>query len=341
MMKNLCFAALILAGCVVDERVEVTTQAQLGDDDDDKCNDLVCPGNSDLLGLLGPYELDGTGVQLNSRGFRLAKVTKGFGLGAETLADFQVIGAKPVAHNANGVTLAGPNLIGVTLHMEHQSGGIFKFVIEDYLSNGVPFYAGGASQIDGFYIRYTEPDSDVRKELCPYAELDLGLEGTWAVFWKGDRIEPKSGQIFASNVGVGPWFNLSCAGQADVKMLREKQGGAVNPLGPVKQRQATLNMFTASYCGPGGGRFTQLGELIQWSNLAGTSQIDVGTTPAAMAVPTYEAIWKSSGAVCLNLPRLWERNDVVCTNGHPVIPYCTAEQIASWSLSGDLLSRGE
>lgn len=323
MMNRWCLAALVLGGCAVDETTSVSAWSQ----EIDGCDPLVCPGNSDLLGLLGPYELDATGVVSSSRGWHIAGMKLGDG---QTVQDLRVVGASLSATYAHGVA-AGADLIGLTLTLEHKSAQSIDMVAQFKIASAptmVPYYAGGPPEIEGFHVTY---DTGLGpKELCPYAGVDQGVASDWAVFWKGDRYDPDTGRIFASNSAVDTWFNISCAGEAPIKMLRARTGGAVASGSPVDQRQATLNMFTASYCGPG-RRYTKLGQSLTWSDLSGPSEI--GT------VSSYEAVWAAGGAVCLDTPRLVDRKAIDCE-----IPTCTPstptspDMIEKWQGYGWLLS---
>jgi hypothetical protein len=332
MKKILCLVALVFGGCGVEELGGEElggeelggeglggVSAQLGAD----CDPLVCPGNSDLLAVLGFYELDATGAKSSPRGFRIASMTHN----GSPVTQLEVPGARLQATTAAGV-ISGPNLIGLKLTVKHKSGKAFDLLIDDYLTSKVPYYAGGSPDIEGYHILYGEAGEHITKEPCPYETyVDGSVSGSWAVFWKGDRYDPDTGEIFASNAQVGPWFNISCAGEAAIKMLRTRTGGAVAPLGAVAQRQATLNMFTASYCGPTGQRYTKLGQAIAWSDLSGPSQ--------AGAVESYEAVWSETGAVCLDVPRLFDPAEIPC---YAAIPRCTAADIGGWAQLGWLLS---
>ncbi len=333
-MKNsLCVVALVLVGCAAGEPGVEIVAAQLGSDD---CELLNCPGNSNLMGVLAPYELHETGAEFSSRQLRISGMWR-YG---QPVTAIEVLGASLRATTGLG-TLQGGGLIGLRMRLEHESGQMFELRIDSYLTAKVPYYnyVGAPSEIEGFHIVYRVVGERREQELCPYATHDdAGVNGTWAVFWKGDRYDPETGHIFASDDQVGPWFNISCAGEATIKMLRTKTGGAVAPASPVERRQATLNMFTASYCGPTGPLvttnnqpFTMLGQPLVWNDLYAPNQLG--------AVESYEAVWDESGAVCLTTPRHVPLADIDC--GHE-IPSCgetaASEQIANWDSYGWLLS---
>jgi hypothetical protein len=141
--------------------------------------------------------------------------------------------------------------------------------------------------------------------LCPntekYDEYDEheDVEANWVVFWKGDRYDPDTGEIYPPHTGDADWFNMSCAGEAGIKMLRTGLGEAVAPNSAPQarqKRQAVLNMFMAKYCPTKWDHFTTLGKPVYW----------VGTQKRVDPPPTgheLEAIWNDHGAVCLNAHR--------------------------------------
>ena len=106
-----------------------------------------------------------------------------------------------------------------------------------YYTNPLP---GNLVPLPAYKIRYRKDTSQDWTDLCPYVDLfENGVQGTWAVIWKGDRIDPVTGIFYAHDAGVGNWFNISCAGESTTKMLMAGAGGAVNP-DHALQRQATL-----------------------------------------------------------------------------------------------------
>jgi hypothetical protein len=316
MMNSWWMVALALGGCAVDKMEGISVYS--GEID---CDPLVCPGNSDLLGLLGPYELDQTGAQVSSRGWRITDVK----LKGGTVTGFHVAGATLHAADADGPK-TGAGLAGLQLTLQHTGtdGGqtVELQVIE---ATDVLSYAGVPNHhVQGFHVNYNIVGG-ARGKLCPYSTSDQGITDDWVVFWKGDRLDPVTGQIFASDSAVGPWFNLSCAGEAPIKMLRAGAGGAVAPGSPVDQRQATLNMFTASYCGATGRRYTRLGQRLAWTDVS--SGRPIGT------VSSYEAVWTAGVAACLGTPRMVDRSEVQCE-----IPICSRSMIENWQSAGWLLS---
>jgi hypothetical protein len=296
-------------------------------------NPLGCPGNSDIVAALGPYELSLAPIErrpANTRGFKIESIKHN----GVPFSSFDVVGASLVGTLPGDDTkLSRGLLIGTTIRLHHTSGRVFDMQLEQYFP--VPFYDTTRSiEIIGYLITYQEVGvaGNGPQDLCPYKEpeLDPNSNRTWAVFWKGDRYRPSTAEIFASGPGaeteghVGDWFNLSCAGEATIKMLRNEVGEAVAPRSPVAARKATLNMFTAKYC-PDPTRYTQLGQPLSWQ--------DTWTSNGLGDIESFEAIWDQNGAVCLNTPRLAKRENVQCD-----IPRCTIRQRLFFDTYGDLKS---
>jgi len=310
-------AFLLMTACAVDD-LDAIEQSIV-----QKCDDpLICPGNSDLVAALGPFELNADKVTDSSRGFHIVSISH---LGVD-VPTFQVQGAKIHEIDANDNVFDGAGALSTIIRIHHTpSDREFDLKIVDY--RVVPFYSANfAPTISGYYIQYKEVVAKDWKDICPYKDkVDAGIDGSWAVFWKGDRYDPDTGKIYASGGPpvVGTWFNISCAGEALIKMLRMHTGQAVAPFSPIERRLAVTWMFTATFCKPG-TRYTHLGVPLVWSDLWEPS--DAG--PAEV-----EAIWSAQGAVCLNTPRDKIPDPLVCNP-----PECTDTQIANWDKLGWVMS---
>jgi hypothetical protein len=169
------------------------------------------------------------------------------------------------------------------------------------------------------------------KHLCPYTEHDPNdpdVEANWVVFWKGDRYHPDTGEIYASGDAVGDWFNISCAREAGVEMLRTGTGEAVAPYTSRAKRQAVLNMFMAKYC-PTPERFTELGKWLYWDGTKAkrlpSMLNNIGT------ISSFEGIWNEDGVVCLDK----HRDDSKVLTCRP--PPC-AGMVDDWQAHGILQS---
>lgn len=298
---------------------------------DDGCVNVNCPGNSDLYAALGSiFELSTDQEKVNVRGFSL-DTNNIWWMGFEKLSNFTVNGAKVQAIRPNLQSRAGADLVGTTIRVHHKPSDTFydlridNYSLTYYYTNPLP---ADLPPFDAFEIRYAVAGSDDWQDLCPYTKypdpFDNGVLGTWAVFWKGDRLDPKTGIFTAHDADVGDWFNISCAGEATIKMLRTGTGGAINALTTPAQRQATLDMFTARYCPGRYERYTKLGTKIDWDDKTGSNTLSKWAR--------YEAIWDGNGAVCVLNTRI-PGQQFDCLR-----PVCTADMLDNWKNYGWLRS---
>ncbi len=289
-----------------------------------QCDDFLCGGNSPLVGELPFWELDETGVLPSSTGMWLSQVSK-----AGQVLTLDVTAAWPRAFGP-GVIYQGNTLVGATLTLQSPAGP-FSVQVTDFRQ--VSYYDGGPGpRIAAFRLQYPVLDPKTGfttlVDVCPYEAVDdHGVAGTWAILSSGDRFDRATTTINVTGPAVGPWFNVSCAGDVIAKLLRIRHAYAAEDGAhhtTWKQRQAALNMFTAKYC-PGGPLQTVFGQPLTWADQAGWSTLAPFTT--------YEAIWTANGAYCLRVPRLAAVGDVPCAP-----PPCTAADLAAWKTHGGLLS---
>jgi hypothetical protein len=334
----------LLVGCVAsDPTPGETTSALFGDD----CWDINCPGNSNILGGIGPYELSLSGTP-SSRGFWFdhASITRQQGAGPiHHIKNFQVLGGTVHGNDIDdgNKPITGDEIDGLRIPVYFNGTSRHpaqRYVLRVIRREDVEYYDGAIAPVDGYYIAYKKVDGDGNeptdangmpiepwKDLCPYVEYDAGpgVSGsTWAVFWKGDRYDPVTGKILETDVQDGDWFNLGCAGDASVKMVRAK-ASAVTATGiPRSVKDATLNMFTAKYCPGSPRRYTHVGVRIRWDDKTVPSVLPLGYQT--------EAVWNPDGAVCLSAQRSIKDGIADC------LDECTPDQKINWSQYGDLRS---
>lgn len=322
--------ALLAASCEFEDHTEIAT-AEIG------CGPN-CLGNSPIAGALGPYEFDLTGVEPSSRKWKL--YPRSFEKLGWPLTNVQVAGARLTATWWPGGFVANSpqfiqdwQLIDTTFRMHHETDGDFEFKIAT--ATPVTYYPNAAVAMDlppmwAYYILYRDVKNarDEFRRLCPYTDaFDSGLSGDWAVFWRGDRYRPDTGKIIASGTGaggVGNWVNLSCAGEATIKMLRSAVGEAVAPDSERTLRQSVFNMFMAQFCPNSTKRYTVLGQDLFWE----------GTPHTVTGVGVAEAIWNEDGAICLDTQRTYEAGDAKADCG---LPSC-ARMLPGWQGHGKLYS---
>lgn len=140
---------------------------------------------------------------------------------------------------------------------------------------------------------------------------------TFAVLVKGEVYDASTAAVTLSKERGRLWFNIGCAGTALAKMKLMGYDPEETLTEP-EQRQATLRMITARYCGD--QSFTEDHVPLVWQNASDWFQpettFDVGT------IGKIEAAWDKDGAICLNEPRLATREEVIQACGSK--PRCDA-----------------
>lgn len=215
----------------------------------------------------------------------------------------------------NGFTeLRGFQLVGSTLLVRVQQGLVLPVVIAGY--EEVDSWADPGTSVAAYSLIYVDPESLLDTSICKGTLVDP-LQAS-VVILAGERYDLETKTVHSGQDG---WFTLACAGSAAAKMSLMGYGpnadfnGEGEPATP-QQRQATLKMITADYCG-NGDSYTADGTPLNWRNAAGS----VGfPNPEESQI---EAIWTAQGAVCLDAPRVVSLEDVECS-----IPSCDSIDLA-------------
>lgn len=289
--------------------------APLGACDDPDCvEDLVefrdndgtysCPrwqcgyNTSEINGKsLTELNLDG---QANAAGVSLAGFSAPLGLLGYEL---DVDGDSLVAHGPGlfGSTLRGAELIGSTLWIDTGELLDIPVVIAGY--EQVASWATGSPAVDAYALIYDDLDLELTQSVCKGTLIDP-LQAA-VVILAGETYDPVTKAVIP---GQDRWITLACAGSATAKaaLLGYGPHGDLGGQGPasVDQRQASLNMITANYCGDGTS-YTQDGTPLLWENVGGTVVPD-------QPLGAREAIWTAAGAICLDTPRIVDPGDVAC-----------------------------
>jgi len=208
--------------------------------------------------------------------------------------------------------LRGSQLIGSTLLIQIEVGLVVPVIIADY--EEVDSWATPGTSVAAYSLIYADlVNPSIDRSICKGTLLDP-LQASVVVLG-GERYDLGAKTVQA---GETDWFTLGCAGSAAAKMALMGYGphgdfdGLGNPATP-DQRQATLKMVTADYCG-GGESYTEDGTALNWENASGSVPAPLDNDPELI-----EAIWSSSGAVCLENPRVVDLEDIACT-----LPSCDA-----------------
>ena len=144
----------------------------------------------------------------------------------------------------------------------------------------------------------------------------------------GDRYDRSNLTVTATTKDTsGNWFNIACAGNVLSKLFLNRHTDASQTPGApttLEQRQAMLKMYTSDLCNTGQA-FTKQGTPLRWQNPSGTLH------NAAPAYLNREALWTSTGALCLDTHRLHGSLDdmagqysVAC----PMLVPCTDAMVA-------------
>lgn len=286
-------------GCAIVEGEETTTAetAQaIG------CPEDVCGSNSPKIEVQGFHELNLAG-RPNAEQMRLLSAT----LHAQRVSLEVENGRLYVGTGRRRVT--GQNLVGLRITLEAVvKDQRRKYLLEIEEARELPYPVGAKGATGAYVVKYTDSDGH-RQNLCGYRpgggnpdlpslpwDEGFGQKPTEALFFEGDRIDTG-----AMTVGgyEREWFNIGCAGHALAKLHLTRHttpSDAIAHGHSLDQRQATLKMFVADYCGDG-TPFTVPGQPLTWHDAQ-------GVVPFFAAPTTIEARWKSTGATCLGEPRL-------------------------------------
>jgi hypothetical protein len=168
----------------------------------------------------------------------------------------------------------------------------------------IKFPVGDEEKIEVYQMLWHMPGTTISsgKRLCngshPAREDLFGMRPTETLIFTHDRIDPET---MTMNHDPDPgWFNFACAGFTLAKLHLSRntltsQPDTWDPTDDWANRQATLKMFVADYCG-NGNPVTVTGTPIRWK---GGLVTDFAPTPQVL-----EARWNENGASCRFLPRL-------------------------------------
>jgi hypothetical protein len=222
-------------------------------------------------------------------------------------------------------TLRGHALLGSTILVRVEQGLVVPVIIAGY--EQLDSWASGGEPVAAYALIYADLDAPLlQRSVCKGTLVDP-LQASVVVL-AGDRYDLDSKTVLGDQDG---WITLACAGSAAAKMALLGYGPNADFEGTgasasVEQRQATLKMITADYCGDGVA-YTADGMPLLWENRGGSVVLDESFETAEL-----EAIWTADGAACLDTPRLVDPGDVACS-----LPSCDgvtldAGEWASYSL---------
>ncbi len=238
---------------------------------------------------------------------------------ANVLYKLEVLNDDMVAVNAQGVAVAtGLALVGWRLYLV-QPNGTRVYVTINAFSPDIASWATGATAISGYALSYVPTGGGDPVNVCPgYSANQIAV-----TLINGETYDR---DLKTVNADMPRWFTIACWEEATYKMKRmnygpnDKFNGTIYPA-TVAQRQATLKMITADYCGTGES-YTEQGTPLVWKNYSNT----VNNTPKFyISPPTQEAYWNENGAFCLTEPRLVPIGDVACN-----LPVCPSPYLGAY-----------
>jgi hypothetical protein len=209
------------------------------------------------------------------------------------------------------------------------------------------FWSGNPDPVESYEIRarrakYPPPEKDSFPILVCKGD-QLGDE-PWpatkihsALVYQGDHLDAWYRKVSAP--ASPTLFNLACAGTAMAKLHLTRHTWASNYSGAyptdLGQRTAMLKMITADYCGTGFS-FTVDGHPLRWmdSTTWPRPAINVDTTVPPKDIVSVEAIWGPTGAVCLDVPRLYNRAYVM----QQCAPLPCGDVRSDWRSRGHVIS---
>ena len=179
---------------------------------------------------------------------------------------------------------AGADLVGATFELELAGE---RVLIEIAARTSVATWERDATSLPAYLLRRAGAD---RAPLCTTTDPR-------AILVSGELYDARDATVAPVPVTERQrWFNVACLDSGLAKMRRlGLDPGVTDRASPrwssADERQATLKMITARYCGA--RSYTADGTTIQWRR---------GGPPAAGPGPV-EAVWGADGAICLSHPR--------------------------------------
>jgi hypothetical protein len=278
----------------------------------DDCPVWRCGFNSAEVNGRAIRELNLDGLA-NADGVRIV----GFVGPAGILGDFALDseGDALVARGPNGAVLSGDQLIGSIILVKPPGllAPPVPITILDYQE--IDAWAVGAAPVATYALLYPDVSAILGVRNVCHGDLGDTLMAAVTVL-AGETYDLATKTVQPDKPR---WITLACAGSAAAKLRLMNYGphadfdGEGHPT-TAPQRQATLKMITADYCGSGVA-YTANDTPLEWENHSGT--VDSTTSTSAL-----EAIWTDAGALCLDATRLPDP-DVACS-----LPACAGLSLA-------------
>lgn len=273
----------LLSGCD-DPGVDVDARVEFRD----SCPVWRCGFNSAEVNGRAIRELNLDGLP-NDDGVRIV----GFIAPAGLLGNFSLDteGDALVARNPQGTVLRGAQLIGATILVKPP--GLLALPVPITILNyqEIDAWAAGAPKVPTYALLYPDVGALLGvRNVCSGDLLDTLIAGATVIAGETYDLDTKTVEPDRPR-----WITIACAGSAAAKLLLLDYGPQSSQTTPA-QRQATLKMITADYCGDGTA-YTENGTPLLWENVSGSVELDA--QPGAV-----EAVWTAAGALCLDATRI-------------------------------------
>lgn len=196
-----------------------------------------------------------------------------------------------------GTAIGQYDLVGWTLRAKWPWGEVRD--AEIYAFDWVLDWTDDGGAIPTYGLSYFDPITEDTGNICE----GMLLDETSVVFLEGERYEA-DGTIVPNQHHL---VTAACRGHALAKMALTKYvpyDGATD----VDERQATLRMFRADYCGDGTS-YTVLGTKIDFTDDGARRHVEFN--PELMS-EVLEAYWNQDGAICLGTPRWSGVGEIPC-----------------------------
>lgn len=305
-MKLVPVVLMVVCSCVIPDSDEVAqTQQYLTP----HCDDWGCGMNSPYLGERGLHFILADGTE-SYQGFKLTQFEKSGITYRLNVRDGRITGTRRVGTLT--FTIANLNLIGAQFHLSYL--GVETYVVKITGVHEAPLWAmmnGQYTYIQTYTFEWLDPVTNEFENVCTHPGDDdtLGMYELSTLVFEGDVIDEKTKTVsptIDNNV-----INFGCAGGALAKQHLTGHTEVARRLGlatTTDERTTNLKMIVGDYCGKGKA-FTVGGQILQWADHDGWMEVQGNAT--------REAQWTSTGAACLEIPRLLANPPPINQNDFP------------------------
>ena len=264
-----------------------------------ECPEEYCGSNSPRIEVYGFHELNLVGHP-NPQNMVLTRAT----LAGEPV--HLTVYNSELKAQLGEVVITGADLVGLLITVTID-GRDFALELMSVGQMSYPVPSTSGDTLPTYVFEYID-SLGVRRNLCGNRPIQVPTKDLlyWeafgqvpreAILFEGDRIDTSTMTISPSFDPT--WFNIGCAGHtlSKLHLTRNTVASRASVYGHgLADRQATLKLLAADYCGTG-KPFTVAGQPLAWRDPQQVMQFYSGAS-------ALEARWGASGAICLSRPRL-------------------------------------